>query len=84
MLKIIDPFRFVLPAVSGRMNQRHVQMIDYLREENKVLREITAYLPRSKADRRKLNFTSAHSREPTTEPSPIKPRSKSAHYISSA
>jgi len=39
MLKLIDPFRFVLIALSGWMNQRHVQMIDYLREENKVLRE---------------------------------------------
>ena len=39
MLKLIDPFRFVLVALSGWMNQRHVQMIDYLREENKVLRE---------------------------------------------
>src|SRR6202162_3890499 len=39
MLKIIDPFRFVLLALSGWMNQRHVQMIDYLREENKVLKE---------------------------------------------
>src|SRR5580693_5267743 len=39
MLKIIDPFRFVLLALSGWMNQRHVQMIDYLREENRVLKE---------------------------------------------
>jgi len=39
MLKLIDPFRFVLVALSGWMNQGHVQMIDYLREENKVLRE---------------------------------------------
>ena len=39
MLKAFDPFRFILVALSGWMNQRHVQMIDYLREENRVLRE---------------------------------------------
>ena len=36
---ILDPFRFVLIAVAGLMNQRQLQMIDYLREENRVLRE---------------------------------------------
>jgi hypothetical protein len=35
----LDPFRFVLIAVSGRMNQRPLQVIDNLREENRVLRE---------------------------------------------
>ena len=39
MLKILDPFRFVLIAVAGWMNQRQLQVIDYLREENRVLRE---------------------------------------------
>jgi len=39
MLKALDPFRFFLVALSGWMNQRHLQMIDYLREENRVLRE---------------------------------------------
>jgi hypothetical protein len=29
----------VLIAVAGWMNQRHLQTIDYLREENRVLRE---------------------------------------------
>ena len=36
---VLDPFRFVLIAVAGWMNQRKLQMIDYLREENCVLRE---------------------------------------------
>ena len=31
-------FRFVLIAVAGWMNQREYQIIDYLREENRVLR----------------------------------------------
>jgi putative transposase len=35
----LDPFRFVLIAVSGWMNQRQLLVIDYLREENRVLRE---------------------------------------------
>ena len=39
MLRGLDPFRFVLIAVAGWMNQRQLQMIDYLREENRVLRE---------------------------------------------
>jgi putative transposase len=39
MPRVLDPFRFVLIAVAGWMNQRQVQMIDYRREENRVLRE---------------------------------------------
>src|SRR6478752_3078097 len=39
MLTVLDPFRFVLIAVAGWMNQRQLQMIEYLREENRVLRE---------------------------------------------
>jgi hypothetical protein len=37
--KILDPFRFLLIAVSGWMNQHQLQVIEYLREENRVLRE---------------------------------------------
>ena len=39
MPRVLDPFRFVLIAVAGWMNQHQVQIIDYLREENRVLRE---------------------------------------------
>src|SRR5580692_8468860 len=39
MTKSLDPFRFLLIAVSGWMNQQQLQFIDYLREENRVLRE---------------------------------------------
>src|SRR5258706_9307670 len=39
MLRVLDPFRFVVIAVAGWMNQRQLQMIDYLREENRILRE---------------------------------------------
>jgi putative transposase len=39
MSKVLDPFRFVLIALAGWMNHRQYQVIDYLREENRVLRE---------------------------------------------
>jgi putative transposase len=39
MPRVLDPFRFVLVAVGGWMNQHQLQIIDYLREENRVLRE---------------------------------------------
>ncbi len=39
MSRVLDPFRFVLIAVAGWMNQRQLLVIDYLREENRVLRE---------------------------------------------
>ena len=39
MPRTLDPFRFVLIAVAGWMNQRQLQVIDYLREENRVLQE---------------------------------------------
>jgi transposase InsO family protein len=39
MPRVLDPFRFVLIAAAGWINQRQLQAIDYLREENRVLRE---------------------------------------------
>jgi hypothetical protein len=39
MSRVLDPFRFVLIAVAGWMNERQLQMIEYLREENRVFRE---------------------------------------------
>jgi hypothetical protein len=39
MPRVLDAFRFVLIGVAGWMNQRQLQMMDYLREENRVLRE---------------------------------------------
>jgi transposase InsO family protein len=35
----LDPFRFLLITLAGWMNHRQLQMIEYLREENRVLRE---------------------------------------------
>jgi hypothetical protein len=34
MLRALDPFRFLLIAVAGWMNQHQLLVIDYLREEN--------------------------------------------------
>ena len=39
MSKVLDPFRFVLIPLAGWINHRQYQVIDYLREENRVLRE---------------------------------------------
>jgi putative transposase len=39
MPTVLDPFRFVVMAAAGWMNQHQLQIIDYLREENRVLRE---------------------------------------------
>jgi len=39
MTRLLTPFRFVLIALSGVMNERQSLLIDYLREENRVLRE---------------------------------------------
>ena len=39
MPRMLDPFQFLLVAIAAWMNQRQLQVIDYLREENRVLRE---------------------------------------------
>jgi putative transposase len=39
MSRVLDPFRFVLISLAGWMNQRQLHVNDYLREENRVLRE---------------------------------------------
>jgi putative transposase len=39
MPRVLDPFQFVMLALAGWMNQHQLQIIDYLREENRVLRE---------------------------------------------
>jgi putative transposase len=36
---VLDPFRFLLIAMAGWMNQQRQFAVDYLREENRVLRE---------------------------------------------
>ena len=38
MPRTLDPFRFLLIAVAGWMNQPQQQAIEYLQEENRILR----------------------------------------------
>ena len=39
MPRVLDPFQFLLVAVAGWMNRRQQRTIEYLLEENRVLRE---------------------------------------------
>jgi hypothetical protein len=39
MLPLSPPLRFLLVALAGWINQQQRDVIDYLREENRVLRE---------------------------------------------
>src|SRR3954453_19430739 len=39
MPKVLDPVQFLIISLAGWMNQCQLQMIEYLREENRVLRE---------------------------------------------
>src|SRR3954465_684035 len=39
MPKVLGPVQFLMIALAGWMNQRQLQTIEYLREENRVLRE---------------------------------------------
>jgi len=39
MPRVLNPIQFVMIALAGWMNQRQLQTIEYLREENRVLRE---------------------------------------------
>jgi|ERR1700685_3211618 len=39
MKSAVDPFQFIVITMAGWMNQRQQHVIEYLREENRVLRE---------------------------------------------
>src|SRR3954462_9633391 len=39
MSRMHDPFQFLVIAIAGWMNHRQLLVIEYLREENRVLRE---------------------------------------------
>jgi hypothetical protein len=39
MPRLLDPFQFLVLAISGWINRSQLLIIDYLREENRVLRE---------------------------------------------
>jgi hypothetical protein len=54
---VLNPFRFLLIAVAGWMNQHQLVDIDYLREENRILREQLGGPPHSVQNRGCLGFT---------------------------
>ncbi len=58
MPNVLDPFRFVVIAVAGWMNQKQNHAIEYLREENRVLRE--------QLGTRRLRFTDDQRRRQAT------------------
>jgi hypothetical protein len=35
----LDPFRFLVTCLAGWMNEEHLKIIDYLTEENRVLKQ---------------------------------------------
>ena len=39
MSRMLDPFQFLVLAIAGWMNHRQLHVIEYLREENRILRE---------------------------------------------
>ena|ERR1017187_5379480 len=81
MPKTLDPFRFLLFAVAGWMNQQQQHAIEYLREENRILRvQLGSRRLRFTDDqlRPHVNF-GAETAEATLLPGP--PRSKSAPQI---
>src|SRR5262245_38267682 len=39
MSTVLDPFSFLVTAVAGWMNRHQQQVIEYLKEENRILRE---------------------------------------------
>jgi hypothetical protein len=45
MPRVLDPFRFALIAVAGWMNQHHLHIIDYLREETGFFVSDWAWMP---------------------------------------
>ena len=56
MRNVWNPFRFVVITVAGWMNQKQQRGIDYLHEENRVLREqlVTRRLRFTDDQRRRL------------------------------
>jgi putative transposase len=66
MKRVFNPFHFVLIALAGWMNQRQYQLIDYLREENRVLQE--------QLGERRLRFNDDQRRRLAVRAKPLGPR----------
>jgi hypothetical protein len=63
MKKVFNPFHFGLIALASWMNYRQYQLIDYLREENRVLRE--------QLGERRLRFNDDQRRRLTVRAKPL-------------
>ena len=63
MRNIVNPFRFVVIAIAGWMNQKQQYAIDYLREENRVLRD--------QLGSRRLRFTDDQRRRLAVKAKPV-------------
>jgi len=53
MAKLLDPFRFLVVCLAGRLSQRHLQAIDYLRKENRIISPHSDHLAASGPIRRR-------------------------------
>src|SRR5208283_5081945 len=53
MAKLLDPLRFLVICLAGRLSQRHLQAIDYLCEENRIISPNSEHLAASGPIRRR-------------------------------
>jgi hypothetical protein len=53
MAKLLDPFRFLVVCLAGRLSQRHLQAIDYLHEEKRIISPNSEHLAASGPIRRR-------------------------------
>jgi hypothetical protein len=65
--RVIQPWQVLLAAVAGWINQHQQEVIDYLREENRVLKQ--------QLGRRRLRLTDEQRRRLTASPERRSPTS---------
>src|SRR2546426_2037792 len=70
MRAVLDPFSFLVVSIAGWMNQRQHAVIEYLVEENRVLRE--------QIGNRRMRFTDAQRRRLTAKSKDAQPESPGA------
>jgi hypothetical protein len=59
MPRLLDPFQFLVLAISGWISRRQLRITDYLRAENRVLRE--------QLEGRRLRFNDDQRRRPAVK-----------------
>ena len=65
MLRSIQPLQFLLTLLAGWINRRQLEAIEYLKEENRLLKE--------RLGGRRLRFTDAERRRLATDPQTVRP-----------